>query len=134
MGQILFPIFNRPNARLRSKTTGEFLAANLEALATIAEQVGVPPLSAFADSRPVPDGFDGSPDELGELLGPCDEWFEPVDGRRTVLAVADAIGSKAQDCGIDAAGIAGIEAELRDVADVLERASVFRLRFRLELR
>lgn len=47
-----------------------------EILDDLAVEIGVTPLSGFGDNRMVPEGFDGTPDELDALLGPSDAWFD----------------------------------------------------------
>ena len=53
--------------------TGEALAANFEALDRIAKSAKLTPFTAFADNRPIPEEFEGDPDELAEAVG---EWME----------------------------------------------------------
>ena len=81
MGLIVFPVFRTPLLAAKPRTTGEFLAAEFAALDRVAAAGGVPPLTAFADQRPVPDDFDDPPWELDEVLGPCEVWFPAAAGR-----------------------------------------------------
>ena len=91
MGLLLYPVFKPKVARAVSKTTGEFLAHELTTLDKIADKKGLARLSAFGDNREVPDDFDGSPDELQDLLGPFDKWFDPAPAKTILLALADTI-------------------------------------------
>lgn len=132
MGLLIYPVFDPPGIRLPVKTTGEFLAANFPALDTAAERLRLTPLTAFADYRPIPDGFDGSPDDLKEAMGPCTDWFDASKGEQTIAALADAVSSdpeefEAIDC------LEAVEEELRDLSQVLAHAARKGLRFRLEM-
>lgn len=134
MGMVLYPVFDGP-VPAGSKTTGECLAAFLEELDRACESLGLTPLTAFADNRPVPDGFAGDPSELDEIMGPCMEWFDPASGRRAVDALADAIAGHPEQFEeiADAAARDCVQAEVRDLSEVLARAAATRVRFRLEL-
>jgi hypothetical protein len=127
----LYPVFEHAT-RVSGKTTGEFLAAFVDELETAADTLGLTPLSAFADSRPVPEGFDGDPDELEELMGPCQEWFEPADGQQAVAALLDGMEADPEAFQLDDAR-EGVECELRDLAGILRQAASESVRFRLEL-
>ena len=111
------------------------MAASIEALDATAERLGLLSLTAFADNRPIPEGFTGDPEELRDVRGASPDWFDPTAGRRAVSALADAIATRPDEFeGIDdPAAREDVEAELRDLSDVLARAAAEGLRFRLEL-
>jgi hypothetical protein len=64
-----------------------------EALDQIARDLHIPSFTTFGDNRSVPAGFNGSPDELEELLGEWNEWFSIDDGLRVFDGIANAIRS-----------------------------------------
>jgi hypothetical protein len=47
------------------------------------------PIRAFAGNRLVPDGFDGDPDELDEVMCELTEWLDPAQGMAAMQALAD---------------------------------------------
>lgn len=87
----IYPVFNPDLPAARFQLHGYTMAAEFETLDRIAGAIGLPAFTSFSDSRPVPDGFDGSPDEVLDLMGRCDEWFPTADGLRTVTGLLDAI-------------------------------------------
>ena len=120
----LIPIFKPKNAA-KFSALGEALAENLEALEALARKKRLVPLSAFADQREVPDDFDGAPEELDALLGPCNDWFDPLAG-------ADAIEKLARQCR-RAKGMQAAVAELTALVACLKAAAKRSARFRLTL-
>ena len=74
---------------------GEVLADAFETLEQLAADAALTPLSAFSDQRPLPDDFDGSPEELDVLLGPCTDWFEASDGADALARMSELIGGRA---------------------------------------
>ena len=128
---LLYPIFDGGMPSIRNRTTGEFLAGELDALEAAAEVLGVQPLSAFGDSRSVPGDFVGDPDELNEAMGPSTDWFDPSECAESCMRLADAIAADSGAFSVDAPG--DVERELRDLARVLKSAGERGLRFRLEL-
>ena len=131
MGMILFPVFDAPMS-ISSETTCEFLAAFLEELDAAADRLGLVRITEFADNRPIPEDFDGDPADLQEVMGPCDDWFDAADGQRAVSALAYALQANPADFELDDAR-EGVEHELRDLAEVQEKAASEGIRFRLEL-
>jgi hypothetical protein len=133
VGQIVFPVFRAPMPAEKPRTTGEFLAAELAVLERIAATNGIPPLTAFADPRPVPDDFDGPPSEQNDLLGPCDAWFAAADGREALTRLAHLIRERPELAG-------GLESpdnvaeELDDLAHILAVAAEAGVEFRLDMR
>lgn len=61
---------------------GDLLEA-LSDLDEIAAQGNVMQPSCFTDSRDVPEDFDGDPEELLEIIGPWEDWFEVDSGLET---------------------------------------------------
>jgi hypothetical protein len=128
----IYPVFEPGLKGEKFDALGEALAANLEALNKIAGSAGLTPFSAFADNRPVPDNFDGDPDDLAEVLGEWTEWFDPAEGRAAVRALADHIKANPKAAKrLD--GPAGVIAELGELARVLGVAAEQRVRFRLQM-
>jgi hypothetical protein len=77
MGLGLFPSFKPPLPSVQFDVDGKTLLSELEQLDALATELGVSPLSSFADNREVPHDFSGHPDELDDLLGPWDTWYPP---------------------------------------------------------
>jgi hypothetical protein len=95
MGIGICPVFNPRVASTHFTCEGRILLCQFEALDAIAIGVGLPPFSSFGDNREVPEGFEGSPDELNNLLGPWNEWFSIAEGLKVVNGIIQAatIGS-----------------------------------------
>ena len=111
---------------------GKVLAANFEALDRIARSAKLTPFTAFADNRPVPDDFDGDPDELAKLTGVWMEWFDPAEGQAVMQALADHIKGNAKAAKrLD--GATEVVEELEEMAGVLKLAAARGVRFRLEM-
>jgi hypothetical protein len=108
------------------------LAVNLETLDKIARSAKLTSFTAFADNRPIPDDFDGDPDELAEVMGEWTEWFDPTEGLAAMRALADHIkGSPKAGKRLDRPD--GVVEELREMARVLGVAAKQGVRFRLEM-
>src|SRR5206468_1733948 len=94
MGLLVLPVFNPP-LEASHPTTGEVLARAFDALDRIADDYGLLHFTAFGDTRPVPEGYDGSPDDLDELLdelyGECDDWYDPAVGISAFRALVECI-------------------------------------------
>ena len=131
VGQLLFPVFEHDAPIPPANTTGEFLAGELDELEAIAAENGLDPLSSFADPREVPEGFDGSPDELAEVLGPCTDWFEPAPAAATLRTLALLLTDPEVASRLDAPE--GVVDEMKDLIRRLAVAAENRIRFRLEL-
>ena len=80
----LYPAFQPEVANNAYGDEGKVLLREMEVLDELALEAGLAPLTAFADNRKTPEGFDGDPDELEELVGPFDEWFQAADGLASV--------------------------------------------------
>ena len=80
----IYPTF-KPSLNLPDQFyfEGAELLEALEKFDKLAVRGGVALLSSFADMRDVPDDFDGDPDELQEILGPWEEWFDVKSGLKT---------------------------------------------------
>lgn len=133
MGMMVFPVCRTPVPAAEPSTTGEFLAAEFPALDRLAEASGIPPLTAFADQRPVPEGFDGPPWELDEALGACGDWFQAATGRAAFTRLARLIRER-PDLTRRLESPERVAEELDDVARILAPAAEAGAEFRLELR
>ncbi len=91
MGLLIYPEFEKELTEPESDATGEWLAVNFEVLDNIAAEANLTPFTAFADSRQIPDDFDGGPDELAELMGEWSEWFDASQGQAAMQALAERI-------------------------------------------
>jgi hypothetical protein len=128
----IYPMFEPKLKGTKFDALGEVLAANLEALNKIARLARLTPFTAFADNRPIPDGFDGDPDELTEVMGEWTEWFDPAVGRAAMQALADYIMANPKAAKqMDAPG--EVVAELEEMTRVLGVAAEQGSRFRLAM-
>jgi hypothetical protein len=128
MGQLLFPVFEKPIDTPATKTTGELLAASLDEVEAIAEEQEIPGLFAFGDQREIPDDFEGNPDELDEVMGPCTDWYDAKAGASAMRALGKLLVKSGM------ADAKELSEELEDLAVLLEAAAVKGVRFRLDLR
>lgn len=78
---------------------GETLFANLESIAGAAADASLPALEDFADDREPPADFDGDPDELREILGPFDTWFEGAEAAAGLTKLAEFIRTDEPEVG-----------------------------------
>ena len=128
----IYPVFNPKVSDATFEALGEALAAEFETLDRLADQHGLVRLTSFADTRQVPDGFDGSPEELEGVMGPWDEWFSCRDGQLAFEKLARLLA-------IDSAAAQTLEApeavsaELMDLARVVAVGEARGARFRLEM-
>ena len=76
----IYPVFN-PKVPELVFDGGEALAAEFPALDELADRYNLARLTSFADTRVVPEGFDGPPEELEKVIGPWADWFPCGDGR-----------------------------------------------------
>ena len=125
----LVPIFS-PAGAGAFDGLGEALAQDLEALEELAYSAGLTPLSAFADQRDVPEDFEGAPEELDDLLGPCTDWFDPALAADAMDALRAAIDSRAGRA-IEFEESEGVIEELEALAACLRRAALSGAQFRL---
>ncbi len=126
------PFSTHPPRPRNYDSDGKLLLAEYEGLDDVAAAHGLAPITSFGDTRPVPEDFEGDPDELAELLGPWDDWFPIVDGLQCVEELALAIRSKAT-----ARSLVEFPDELVDelecLAACLRKASETSTLFRLEV-
>src|SRR5262245_14598983 len=87
----IYPVFDPRLPGTKFDALGEVIADNFEALDQIARAAKLRPFTAFADRRPIPEGFDGDPDDLKEAMGEWAEWFDAGEGRTAMQALADHI-------------------------------------------
>jgi hypothetical protein len=132
MGLLVYPVYLGSVPPTQTRTTGEFLAAEFPSLDVIAAEHGLTPITAFADPREVPDDFEGTPDELDDLLGPCEDWFSPQEGSRALLDLAKLIRQRGEVAARLESPDEIIE-ELEDLARQLMVAVKVGAQFRLEL-
>jgi hypothetical protein len=128
----IYPIFEPKLKGTEFDALGEILAANFEALDKIAQSAKLTPFTAFADNRPIPEDFDGDPDELAEVMGEWTEWFDPAEGQAAMRALADHIKASPKAAKrLDEP--AEVMEELEEMARVLGAAAAQGIRFRLEM-
>lgn len=128
----IYPVFEPKIAEAKFGVLGETLASSFERLDEIAERHGLIPFTAFRDNREVPADFDGSPDDLEELLGPFNEWFDPESGAKAFEALADLIKSNREEAKRFQYPQDVVE-ELEELVRVLRIAEKRNARFRLEM-
>ena len=124
----IYPVFDRELDLPELGGNGVFLAAALEQIDDFADDADLPGLSDWADTRDVPDDFDGTAAELDELLGESTDWFEAAKGARSLDQLAAKIDAEGTF-----AGATEVVAELRELARALQRAAAAGARFRLEI-
>lgn len=127
----LIPVFSAECAATFD-ALGEALAAELDELEHAAGEAGLTPFGAFADQRVVPEEFGGSPDDLDELLGPCEDWFEPEAGAAAVERLLRFIQS-ADGSQVALEDRPAIVAELNALRSCLKKAARTNVKFRLTL-
>jgi hypothetical protein len=110
---------------------GASLFHHAAALDTLAEELGLPPLTSFADNREPPPDFDGFPEELAEALGPWTAWFSSHDGLRCVDGLLDALEESTTRAKISF--VDRVIDDLGALRAVLVLAKKKRARFRLEI-
>jgi hypothetical protein len=132
MGVGIYPIFDPSLPGDNYDTDGKSLARVYERLDRLAVANGLKPLSAFGDNRPVPEGFDGDPDTLAEVLGPWDEWFPITEGIQTVEGLIRMLQSD-RELARRVRLPEDVLAELEELRRCLRAAESKRTRFRLEM-
>ena len=128
----IYPVLNPPVAEAKLDGLGEVLAIQFEILDELASEHGLTRFTAFADSREIPVGFDGSPEDLERIMGPWKDWFACRDGRVAFEALAQLVTDRpavAQRLEAPAA----VTAELRAIASVLAVGERCGSQFRLEM-
>ena len=128
----IYPVFETDLKGTRFESSGEALAANFEALEKIAKSAKITPLTAFADNRPIPEDFDGDPDELEEMMGEWTEWFDSTVGQVSVQTLADHIKAN-QKAAKRLAEPSWVVTELGELARLLGAAAKQGAKFRLEM-
>ena len=126
------PVFEPAVVGAEFHSAGAELLRSVEVLDDLAAHAGVSSFTQFADMRDVPDDFDGSPEELEELLGPWTDWFSPDALRETCEIILPLIQSKHQ-LAKPLADKAAVVGELQELARVLALAEAAEARFRLEI-
>lgn len=91
MGMGIYPSFKPTIVDAQFQVDGKALFREYEVLDEIALSSGLLAFSSFADNREVPEDFEGDPDEMKELLGPWDEWFDPTDALKVVEGLINMI-------------------------------------------
>jgi hypothetical protein len=130
MGVGIYPEFNPPVPGALGGVTGEMIAQDFDMVDELAEDHGLTAFTAFADNRPVPEGFNGSVDELDEIMGEWEEWFPCRDGRLAFEALAKLISTNPEAAAeLDAPE--AVAAELRGFAKALAVAEARGAKFRL---
>jgi hypothetical protein len=128
----IYPEFELDLIGISFESTGEALARNYDVLDRIADKAGIERFTAFSDNRNVPSNFDGSPEELNELLGPWFEWFDARQGRRTMESLLTLIRTNSiQKDRIDS--ISAVVSDLEELVRVLTVAEDEGVRFRLQM-
>ena len=128
----IYPVFETDLKGTRFESSGEALAANFEALEKIAKSAKITPLTAFADNRPIPEDFDGDPDELDEVMGECTEWFDSTLGQVSMQRLADYFKAN-QKAAKRLEDPSWVVTELEELARVLGAAAGQGVKFRLEM-
>lgn len=91
----IYPVFN-PSLTLPEQFyfEGTDLLSALTTFDELAICKEIAPLSSFTDTRDIPSDFDGNPDDLLEILGPWQEWFNIASGLKTCEFLLAAIPKK----------------------------------------
>ncbi|MCA9634169.1 MAG: hypothetical protein KC766_41275 [Myxococcales bacterium] len=130
MGMGIWPVFN-PKVDFTPDLDGKSLLDNCELLDELALKLGVSPFTSFADMRDVPEGFDGDPDELADLLGPWEDWFDIDDGLKVMATLSDALRNPEHATLFQEPDF--VRDEVNEVVRCLNRAHGTKRKFRLEL-
>lgn len=129
MGVGIYPVFNPPIPNVDFGSDGKLILSEFRGLDDIATSHGLIPISSFGDNRPIPEGFDGDPDELDEILGPWDAWFPISEGLGCIEGLARILRA---DASLVNASVDVIE-ELEGLASCLRKAGESASSFRLEV-
>ena len=128
----IYPVFEPKLNGTKFDALGEILAENLESLDMIAPSAKLTEFTAFADNRPIPEDFDGDPDDLAEAMGAWTGWFVPSEGQAAMQALAEHIKAHPK-AAKRLEQPAEVVAELEELARVLEAAARQGVLFRLEM-
>lgn len=132
MSLFIYPEFDPELKGTTCDALGEVLEANYQTLDKIALSANITPFSAYGDNRPIPEDFDGDPNELAEVQGEWTEWFNPAEGLKTMQALAEHIKVNPETAG-RLASPTEVVAELEELARVLNTAVEQGARFRLQM-
>ncbi len=128
----IYPVFQPKLKSTKFDAHGEVLAANFEVLDKIARSAKLTVFTAFADNRPIPEDFDGDPDELAEVMGEWTEWFDAAKGQAAMQTLADHI-KKSPKAAKRLDQPARVVSELEEMARVLGTAAAQGVQFRLQM-
>ena len=132
MSMGIYPVFKPELDTAEFDGLGYVLLANLGTLNEIAESAKLTHITHYADNRPIPEDFEGDPDELAEIMGEWTDWFDPNEGKRTVQALVDHLKASRR-AAKRLARVQDIIAELEAMARMLAVASLAGVRFRLKI-
>ncbi len=132
MGLGLYPVFKSTFTKPAFDALGEILLSHIDALDAIADEHGLVRLTAFANNREVPEGFEGPPDELDDLMGKWDEWFPAFDGAAAFESLAAVIANDAS-VGKRLESPENVQHELREFSRLFYAASEAKVEFHLEV-
>jgi hypothetical protein len=132
MSLSVYPVFERSLKRSSKPIACEILGDCFGILDELSAEAGLTPISGFGDNREIPEGFDGPPEALDELLGPCNAWFDSTAGVAALQALAKTLISR-HDFANRLEDPEGVVSELRELASLLEAAASEGVRFRLKL-
>ena len=132
MGMGIFPVFNKPGLDRWYTSDGKALAVDLPQLDAVAEKLNIRKFSSFGDDREVPEDFDGDPQELDEILGEFDEWYEPKEAIEVFTRLATEIkGPRSSEINLQYPET--IVEDLLAIVRCLNAAEEVGAQFRLEL-
>jgi hypothetical protein len=126
------PVYDKSVPDAKFEADGRVLLEECSSLDDLANKLGLSPLSSFADRRPIPEGFDGEPWELDEILGEWKEWFSAADGLRTAARLIAAITAQPDFRGQHYSR-EEIISELEELMTSLRSSLEHDVRFRLEV-
>ena len=127
-----FPEFKPRLTSARYEPDGCGLLRFADTLDALAVRHGLPLLTSFADTREVPDDFEGDPSDLEDILGPWEDWFSPADGLLVVAGLRNALPQDTSVIG-DPADREWVLSELKALEEILRAASSAGSLFRLEV-
>jgi hypothetical protein len=112
-----------------SSVSGKFLAKAQKKLDSIAKRLGLQPLEAFISTNPddVLDFLEGEGGVPEGMEIPAEEWFEPVEGQKTVRGLLDHLRHHPTSV----RNPADVSADLEDIEAMLAAAAKRGVRFHL---
>ena len=84
MGLGIVPVFNPRTPEASFDQEGKVLLRESENLDDIALSCNIRAFTSFADNRETPEGFEGDPSQLEDILGPWTDWFSPEEGLKVI--------------------------------------------------